>query len=139
MFYFIFSCCVVLLIRPPPRSTHTDTLFPYTTLFRSQLLAHSAENRGEIVHAWIALFRQHPVKALARTARFHSQCLEAQRSVDEIAQDQPRGMRFAVEEQRRSLIKQRLGEGGIAARAFLDRFLEKIGRASGRERVVKDG
>src|SRR3546814_1998036 len=21
--------------RPPPRSTHTDTLFPYTTLFRS--------------------------------------------------------------------------------------------------------
>src|SRR3546814_12971421 len=51
-----------------------------------QLLAHSAENRGEIVHAWIALFRQHPVKALARTARFHSQFLEAQRSVDEIAQ-----------------------------------------------------
>src|SRR3546814_10746061 len=26
------------MIRPPPRSTRTDTLFPYTTLFRS--LAH---------------------------------------------------------------------------------------------------
>src|SRR3546814_7401126 len=25
------------MIRPPPRSTRTDTLFPYTTLFRSQL------------------------------------------------------------------------------------------------------
>src|SRR3546814_8192525 len=25
-----------LMIRPPPRSTRTDTLFPYTTLFRSQ-------------------------------------------------------------------------------------------------------
>src|SRR3546814_13345562 len=25
----------VLIIRPPPRSTRTDTLFPYTTLFRS--------------------------------------------------------------------------------------------------------
>src|SRR3546814_16510215 len=25
----------VLMIRPPPRSTRTDTLFPYTTLFRS--------------------------------------------------------------------------------------------------------
>src|SRR3546814_467000 len=25
-----------LLIRRPPRSTRTDTLFPYTTLFRSQ-------------------------------------------------------------------------------------------------------
>src|SRR3546814_19033302 len=23
------------MIRPPPRSTRTDTLFPYTTLFRS--------------------------------------------------------------------------------------------------------
>src|SRR3546814_20151754 len=27
----------VLRIRPPPRSTLTETLFPYTTLFRSQL------------------------------------------------------------------------------------------------------
>src|SRR3546814_6456863 len=25
------------MIRPPPRSTRTDTLFPYTTLFRSAL------------------------------------------------------------------------------------------------------
>src|SRR3546814_11204442 len=24
-----------LMVRPPPRSTRTDTLFPYTTLFRS--------------------------------------------------------------------------------------------------------
>src|SRR3546814_7080349 len=24
-----------LMLRRPPRSTHTDTLFPYTTLFRS--------------------------------------------------------------------------------------------------------
>src|SRR3546814_11221406 len=30
MFYFFF-----LMIRRPPRSTRTDTLFPYTTLFRS--------------------------------------------------------------------------------------------------------
>src|SRR3546814_5060241 len=27
------------MIRRPPRSTRTDTLFPYTTLFRSQLLS----------------------------------------------------------------------------------------------------
>src|SRR3546814_11674500 len=27
-----------LMIRRPPRSTRTDTLFPYTTLFRSTLL-----------------------------------------------------------------------------------------------------
>src|SRR3546814_6944546 len=27
--------CFILIIRRPPRSTRTDTLFPYTTLFRS--------------------------------------------------------------------------------------------------------
>src|SRR3546814_16006105 len=27
------------MIQPPPRSTRTDTLFPYTTLFRSTLAA----------------------------------------------------------------------------------------------------
>src|SRR6056297_2769537 len=31
--FFIFF----LMIRRPPRSTRTDTLFPYTTLFRSHL------------------------------------------------------------------------------------------------------
>src|SRR3546814_11364428 len=30
LFFFFF-----LMIRRPPRSTRTDTLFPYTTLFRS--------------------------------------------------------------------------------------------------------
>src|SRR3546814_17286795 len=32
--YFLFF---FLMIRRPPRSTRTDTLFPYTTLFRSAL------------------------------------------------------------------------------------------------------
>src|SRR3546814_9794184 len=27
--------CFFLMVRRPPRSTRTDTLFPYTTLFRS--------------------------------------------------------------------------------------------------------
>src|SRR3546814_15849358 len=30
------------MIRRPPRSTRTDTLFPYTTLFRSRLRSHGA-------------------------------------------------------------------------------------------------
>src|SRR3546814_17316107 len=34
LFIFVF-----LMIRRPPRSTRTDTLFPYTTLFRSDDLA----------------------------------------------------------------------------------------------------
>src|SRR3546814_14057745 len=33
MFFFI--------IQRPPRSTRTDTLFPYTTLFRSRYLEHA--------------------------------------------------------------------------------------------------
>src|SRR3546814_2154880 len=37
MFFLFFF----LMIRRPPRSTRTDTLFPYTTLFRSG---------GDIVH-----------------------------------------------------------------------------------------
>src|SRR3546814_17624343 len=33
------------MIRRPPRSTRTDTLFPYTTLFRSLLILFGAEVR----------------------------------------------------------------------------------------------
>src|SRR3546814_13314922 len=34
------------MIRRPPRSTRTDTLFPYTTLFRSRLGRIHARNKG---------------------------------------------------------------------------------------------
>src|SRR3546814_20473938 len=35
-YYYLYSSFVFfLMIRRPPRSTRTDTLFPYTTLFRS--------------------------------------------------------------------------------------------------------
>src|SRR3546814_2777131 len=36
---FCYSKLFFLMIRRPPRSTRTDTLFPYTTLFRSLLAA----------------------------------------------------------------------------------------------------
>src|SRR3546814_20065305 len=35
MFSDFRSSCYFFMIRRPPRSTRTDTLFPYTTLFRS--------------------------------------------------------------------------------------------------------
>src|SRR3546814_13708070 len=35
------------MIRRPPRSTRTDTLFPYTTLFRSERVAEALELGGE--------------------------------------------------------------------------------------------
>src|SRR3546814_10842009 len=34
------------MIRRPPRSTRTDTLFPYTTLFRSARPHHHPRHRG---------------------------------------------------------------------------------------------
>src|SRR3546814_18531207 len=37
-----------LMIRRPPRSTRTDTLFPYTTLFRSDGCARVTEEVGPI-------------------------------------------------------------------------------------------
>src|SRR3546814_12986596 len=60
---FISSLCMVfffLMIRRPPRSTRTDTLFPYTTLFRSSLNPDRA-------HARIQLFSRtrHPSRTRA--------------------------------------------------------------------------
>src|SRR3546814_2941614 len=39
-------CLFFLMIRRPPRSTRTDTLFPYTTLFRSPA---EGEAKGRLV------------------------------------------------------------------------------------------
>src|SRR3546814_10570936 len=35
------------MIRRPPRSTRTDTLFPYTTLFRSKLYGATVDASGK--------------------------------------------------------------------------------------------
>src|SRR3546814_5220012 len=45
------------MIRRPPRSTRTDTLFPYTTLFRSQPKGFAAlfrrrSGKGRCVHGY---------------------------------------------------------------------------------------
>src|SRR3546814_2820955 len=42
----MFLCIFFLMIRRPPRSTRTDTLFPYTTLFRSRHLGDPGPDRG---------------------------------------------------------------------------------------------
>src|SRR3546814_14192493 len=44
-------CCFFLMLRRPPRATRTDTLFPYTTLFRSdvadpQVAGHAIEREA---------------------------------------------------------------------------------------------
>src|SRR3546814_19804806 len=55
------KCVLFLMIRRPPRSTRTDTLFPYTTLFRSEArlgeyrkrLAPMAPKTAGLTHAWM--------------------------------------------------------------------------------------
>src|SRR3546814_6104190 len=42
------------MIRRPPRSTRTDTLFPYTTLFRSVVVVLVVEPEGAAVLAELA-------------------------------------------------------------------------------------
>src|SRR3546814_12770671 len=57
-----YLCLIIvffLMIRRPPRSTRTDTLFPYTTLFRSRRISIQNDWNGdrrvrqflEIIHA----------------------------------------------------------------------------------------
>src|SRR3546814_2298242 len=55
------------MIRRPPRSTRTDTLFPYTTLFRSEVVADAADRRNEQHGAGQLLGDDHRI--VARGAR----------------------------------------------------------------------
>src|SRR3546814_12292489 len=60
LYYYTISLCgffcfvFFLMIRRPPRSTRTDTLFPYPTLFRSFFKCgdpwHSQTNEVQFVH-----------------------------------------------------------------------------------------
>src|SRR3546814_17096714 len=54
--------CFFVMTQRPPRSTRTDTLLPYTTLFRS-LLRRTIERGGSRVHSGKidAMRRLHPL------------------------------------------------------------------------------
>src|SRR3546814_17443885 len=99
------------MIRRPPRSTRTDTLFPYTTLFRSlDLLPAAVPARQKI---------DHDLRMRGRFAALLGE-LFTQHDVD-----------MAVVEQQVAVA----AHGGIA-----EHFLElhvQIGRASCRERVCQ--
>src|SRR3546814_19976900 len=90
MIFFFF-----LMLRRPPRSTRTDTLFPYTTLFRSQLperpvggcdrLGFAGDDEAEalgIVHACldadVATFDNTRAGAVSATAYILVEIVEGQ-------------------------------------------------------------
>src|SRR3546814_13056185 len=126
------------MIRRPPRSTRTDTLFPYTTLFRSledrlvvQLVVPALETLGtdDLVPAVLHLL------ALRRRANdAHAQLggpqTVAVAGVVAEAGHERRGIRAVVLDQVRARVVGRR----------VDRLAEaEIGRASCRERVGRVG
>src|SRR3546814_11079280 len=67
------------MIRRPPRSTRTDTLFPYTTLFRSRRPDRpSAAPRGSTRRRRPARAKSRPARPRARPA--HIEAYRASRS-----------------------------------------------------------
>src|SRR3546814_10321343 len=63
------------MIRRPPRSTRTDTLFPYTTLFRSDLLVpfQAVLERVHRVAGPIDIALAHPDAEFALAPRHRSE------------------------------------------------------------------
>src|SRR3546814_18338101 len=66
-FFFLFF--FFLMIRQPPRSTRPDTLFPYTTLFRS--IAGSGAARQSRAAGRVALAPVRSVVVHAQPERAH--------------------------------------------------------------------
>src|SRR3546814_6293474 len=64
------------MIRRPPRSTRTDTLFPYTTLFRSRLTAGAREIANGIYSQLASLAARY-----RQTASHRSQIVLARGSI----------------------------------------------------------
>src|SRR3546814_970104 len=81
----IISMFFFLMIRRPPRSTRTDTLFPYTTLFRSRLVAAQRDlelphrgGRGQLV------LRPAAAAALADRRHRHPPCARSEEHTSEL-------------------------------------------------------
>src|SRR3546814_15565876 len=121
--YVVFCNFFFLMIRRPPRSTRTDTLFPYTTLFRS-------------VGVVIALREEYAA--------------EQQRGIDgrQFGLAAPRPVLIVEEMIEKAFVPGHAGGGGslrggpveVQAVARAQRGLgarHKIGRASCRERVCQ--
>src|SRR3546814_14420007 len=70
-----------LMIRRPPRSTRTDTLFPYTTLFRSMLGAIGHDLRTPLASLRV---RTESVEDEGERARMSETILEMNRILDDI-------------------------------------------------------
>src|SRR3546814_14693478 len=108
------------MVRRPPRSTRTDTLFPYTTLFRSWIATAASEaGRAAQTVTLVAVSKTHPASAVT-TALAAGQKVFGENRVQE-AQGKFPALKAAHPALRLHLI------GPLQT--------NKIGRASCRERV----
>src|SRR3546814_20562065 len=124
------------MIRRPPRSTRTDTRFPYTTLFRSPgskvegQYTCGARTRKPKRKAAPSAARRAPLKSYRRSGG----ALEDRRDTLAAA-DAHRHQRVTTADALQ--LVDRLGGNDRAGRAdrMADRNAGEIGRAAGRERV----
>src|SRR3546814_17240542 len=77
------------MIRPPPRSTRTDTLFPYTTLFRSPPVAPTALSVGVGAGPAVTSLGITPASAAKALAAFQISCPSLLRRSDASGLTQP--------------------------------------------------
>src|SRR3546814_7602441 len=80
------------MIRLPPRSTRTDTLFPYTTLFRSPLrLPHQPIDRRELGGEFLQLGKVDPRQILRLVGQHPGFVLERADLVGDLLERARRG------------------------------------------------
>src|SRR3546814_17776445 len=112
MFLFFF-----VMIRRPPRSTRTDTLFPYTTLFRSVARAERARNYSVIIVSVMTVVPSRAKRPPSQTWSFAMIALQSKSA-------------FLYKQIRRALRSGRYVPGERLDPATI---AEEIGSASGRE------
>src|SRR3546814_11812601 len=74
-FFFFF-----LMIRRPPRSTRTDTLFPYTTLFRSGARTIGGSAVGNLLRLAVGVYCDHTPAFMVGDRRNHQVHLHPHRT-----------------------------------------------------------
>src|SRR3546814_11380839 len=121
LFFVIF----ILMLRRPPRSTLTDTLFPYTTLFRSLRLHRPLSATGDLIC-------RSKVGAVADKGAGKPVLMQYERELI----DAENGVPVATIEEV-YVLRGAGGYGGVNQPVSAP--MQRLGRASCRERVCKSG
>src|SRR3546814_3054770 len=116
-----------LMIRRPPRSTRTDTLFPYTTLFRSD---HLVTDRGELAEQQA---RRRAVAQGGATGFDHDDAAVALQGRAKVTEEFARPLELVIHVDEEDSIERSLRQQGIVGKAELHRAIVEplAGKQSG--------